>query len=362
MKNWGLPYPGIASIVAGLFALFAVTAAHSGEYYDNYALVPGSKSVDIGIQPLGFPSGVISAVMVRDKILRRTLEKLGRPLLAHPFRRGADMIGLIGDQRLDAGLLGDMPTILSATTGTSVIVGLVKQTSTALVARDNFQVQQLRGKRIGYVEASSAHHTVLQGLATAGLSESDVTLVNLRIEEMPAALERGDIDAFAGWEPAPSTALTLSDKNRIVFRGQSTDYFLLNRQFADNHSEASLHIVAAFLRAINWMRRSKQNLALAVEWTIIDGERFSQTKARLSTEQLAAITRRDILDVPAAPAIVRRGNIVPLQKQFDFLAGLGKLPASASLENLKAAFAFEGLAKVSRQSQRYELDRFDYGP
>jgi ABC-type nitrate/sulfonate/bicarbonate transport system substrate-binding protein len=335
----------------------------AAEYYDQYGLAPKSPALDLGGQPLGYPSGTLSAVMAHDRLLGARLKALGHPLASHAFRRGADMVPLIGDQRLEAGLLGDMPTILSAATGASVIAGLVKQSSTALVARGQLQVQALAGKRIGYIEASSAHHTLLQGLAAAGLKETDVTLVNLRIDDMAPALERGEIDAFAGWEPAPSLALTASPQNRIVFRGLSTDYLVLNKAFTESAPKAALELIAGYLRAINWLRLSQRNIEQAARWTLADTEAFSGSKPSTTVAQLVAIARRDILDVPSAPAIVRHPGELPLHQQFTFLDRLGKLPhlpTAASLKNLAAAFAYDGLSKVSSAPRDYGLNQFDY--
>ncbi len=214
-----------------MLALCFPATSGAEEYFDRYGLAPASPAVDLGVQPLGYPSGVISAVMRRDRILKKALADSRQPLKTHPFRRGADMVALLAERRLEAGLLGDMPTILAAAGGNVWIAGLVKQTSTAIVTKGDTQARGLAGKRIGYVEASSAHHTLLQGLASAGLDETRVKLVALRIDDMPDALERGDIDAFAAWEPAPSIALKNSNKNHIVFRGLSTDYFVIERDF-----------------------------------------------------------------------------------------------------------------------------------
>ena len=119
------------------------------------------------------------------------LAELGQPLQTHPFRRGADMLTLFSDKRLEAGLLGDMPTLLAAASGDVSIVGLAKKSPTAIVARDQTQVRGLAGKRIAYVEASSAHQTLLQGLSAAGLKDSDVRLLPMRVDDMPDALKRG---------------------------------------------------------------------------------------------------------------------------------------------------------------------------
>lgn len=158
--------------------LYNVSVAE--EYFDRYGLTSASPSVDLGIQPLGYPSGVISAVMRHDRILKRTLAESTQPLATHPFKRGADMLALLADARLEAGLLGDLPTIGAASLGSVWIVGLVKQTSTAIVARDALQVSALAGQRIGYVEASSAHYTLLQGLGSVGLGETQVQLARVR--------------------------------------------------------------------------------------------------------------------------------------------------------------------------------------
>ncbi|MEY4738331.1 MAG: hypothetical protein RL302_2650 [Pseudomonadota bacterium] len=341
-------------------ALCVPLMGHAANYFDAYGLTPDSPTIDLGVQPLGYPSGVISAVMRHDRILQKALATAHLPLKTHAFQRGADMVGLLGEHRLEAGLLGDVPTLLSAAVGQVWIVGLVKQTSTAIVAKGAAQVSNLAGKRIGYVEVSSAHHTLLQGLASAGLDEKQVTMVQLRIDEMPEALERGDIDAFAAWEPAPSVALARNAANRIVFRGLSSDYFVIERAFAKRAPEAALHLVAGFLRAIEWMQRSQRNVEKAATWTLADGLAFSGKVAAVTAGQIVAITRREILDIPSAPAIPMGPNNIPLKTEFQFLEKLGKLPAGARWEKVEAAFGYDGLARVLGDPRKYLIATFDY--
>jgi NitT/TauT family transport system substrate-binding protein len=347
-------------VFVGALVLGFPKASGAEEYFDRYDLSPASPAVDLGGQPLGYPSGVISAVMARDRILQKSLADLKRPLKVHAFRRGADMVGLLGDHRLEAGLIGDMPTIITAAAGQVWIVGLVKQTSTAIVARGITQTSGLAGKRIGYVPTSSAHHTLLQGLASAGLDENSASLVALQIDEMPDALERGEIDAFAAWEPGPSIALVKSDKNRIVFRGLSSDYFVMDRDFAKRSPQGALLLVAGFLRSLEWMRRAPANTIKAAAWAMADAATMTGKPTVLTAFQIAAITRREILDVPSAPAIPLNPANMPLHNEYRFLAQLGKLPAGASLENLRAAFAYDGLSKVMSDPRTYQTGTFDY--
>lgn len=348
-------------VAAGVFALgFLPTLATAQSYFDRYGLVANSPAVDLGIQPLGYPSGVISAVMQHDRILKAALAQSGQPLKTHPFRRGADMVALLTDHRLEAGLLGDMPTILAAATASVWIVGLVKQTSTAIVAKGDTQVRGLSGKRIGYVEASSAHHTLLQALASAGLNESRVKLVALGVDEMPEALARGDIDAFAAWEPAPSIALGQSDKVRIVSRGLSTDYFVIEQHFEKQSPEAARHLVAGFVRAIEWMRRSQRNVEKAATWAMADAQALSGKVGTISVAQIASITQREILNIPSAPVVLKSAGAPPLMKEFLFLSGLGKMPPGGTWDNVDAAFNYDGLAQVMADPRKFQLTSFNY--
>lgn len=360
MNMKSLRYRVFSLFVLAILSLTSRMSAGAEEYFDRYGLSPASPTIDLGVQPLGFPSGVISAVMRRDRLLKKSLEEAGQPFKAHAFLRGADMVALLAAHKLEAGLLGDMPTLLSASVAHVWVVGLVKQTSTAIVAKGDIRVGGLVGKRIGYVPFSSAHHTLLQGLASAGVNDTQVIMVAMRIDEMPVALERGDIDAFAAWEPAPTLALGNSDKNRIVFRGQSTDYFVIERDFEKRQPEAARHLCAGFFRAIEWMRRSQANLDRAARWVLVDAQALSGKPTALSIAQIGAITRREILHIPSAPVILGNPNSAPLVNEYQFLAKLEKLPAGAKQENVVAAFTYDGLARVLAETKKYQLRTFDY--
>lgn len=362
MKAASARWPRRALLGLGLSAavLGPCTGAWASAYYAQYGLAPASPAVDLGVQPLGIPSGVISAVMRRDRTLKRALAELQQPLRTHAFQRGADMVELLNTRRLEAGLLGDMPTILAASSAAVWIVGLVKQTSTAIVTKGDIQVAELVGKRIGYVENSSAHHTLLQGLASVGLDETQVRLVPLRIDEMPDALERGEIDAFAAWEPGPSIALGNSERNRICFRGLSTDYFVIEREFVKRSPQTARYLVAGFYRAINWMRGAQNHVNTGAQWALADAQAFLGKAQSVSPDRIVAITRREILNIPSAPVISNRTEVLPLSKEYAFLEKLNKLPAGATRANLETAFRYEGLAQVLAEPAKYRLNVFDY--
>lgn len=59
----------------------------------------------------------------------------------------------------------------------------------------------LKGKRIAFTAGTGGEVYTVELLKKAGLKKEDVTLVNLRPQDMVAALSSGSIDAYGTWEP-----------------------------------------------------------------------------------------------------------------------------------------------------------------
>lgn len=351
-----------ALLCALVLVCFAGVAAGAEDVvYDGYDLAPRDQGVDIGVQPLGYPTGLVGAAMGRDRILRRALNPLGHDLNTFAFRRGPDIVERLDGQHLEAGLVGDMPTIAAIAGGDTLVAGIVKLSSSSIVSREAGLVESLRGRRIAYVEGSSAHHTLLEGLSSAGLSEADVTLVPMDVNDMPAALGSGTVSAFAAWEPAPSIALSQHASHRIVFRGRSTDYLLLSRAFDAAHPQAARQVIAALVRAIRWMQLSRTNIETAARWAIADGAKLTGRPTRASVAQAVDITRAELLDVPAIPMIPASAHgMHGLGGKLTLLQRLGKVPNTINSDQIERAFSYTGLHDVLTDPAKYRLNNFDY--
>lgn len=59
----------------------------------------------------------------------------------------------------------------------------------------------LKGKKVAFTAGTGGEVYTMRLLKSAGLVASDVTLVNLRPQDMVAALASGSIDAYGTWEP-----------------------------------------------------------------------------------------------------------------------------------------------------------------
>ena len=86
--------------------------------------------------------------------------------------------------------------------------------SDVLVANPNItSVAQLRGKRVGYAEFNSAGHMfVVRLLEKYNMSESDVQMQLVPMEEIPIAIAEGRLDAGHTFEPITFQALAMGQR------------------------------------------------------------------------------------------------------------------------------------------------------
>ena len=89
----------------------------------------------------------------------------------------------------------------------------------AVVARNIDTLDGLKGKKVGIARGSGGEVFWLAMLDKLKLNAADYTVVNVEAPEMVAALERGNIDAYAVWEPWVTRGLA-AVKNTKVLRDQ----------------------------------------------------------------------------------------------------------------------------------------------
>lgn len=354
--------PLVAVMLAWSLA-WGIGGARAAEYFDSYEMSSQRGVIDMGVQPMAYPLAFISSTMQRDRLLLQDLKRLGTSLKVHPFRKGNDMVALFGGGRLEWAFLGDMPTVNALVRNPTVIVGLGKRNFSSVVSRTATQIEGLRGKRIAYSPGSSSHLVLMRGLQSAGIAEAQVTLVSMEPAKMPQALDDGSVDAFSAWEPTPTIAMQRNVANRAIYRGMSTDWVVADSAFARNQPEQALAMTAAYVRALNWMRKASANLERAASWVLQDGEAFTGEPRAIAVARAMEIARKDLLDVPGAPAVPAKvDGVAPLSREFEFLQSLGRLPASTSQQQLTQAFGYDGLRKVQAAPQKYRVFQYEYAP
>ena len=121
-----------------------------------------------------------------------------------------------------------------------------------MVAKDSpiKTVQELKGKKVGAVTGSGTYSTFRVYLDNNGLKESDFQIVNMKVEDLRAAVQQGIIDGAVAWEPHVAIAETMGVVRRIQSMAgvnDSPNFVLVNRKFADANPEAVARYIATLI-------------------------------------------------------------------------------------------------------------------
>lgn len=136
------------------------------------------------------------------------------------FTGGNLMVQAINANAIDIASGSEIPTvfaigsqaavkIIAATLAPTVgQVVLVPKTSTAKTIAD------LKGKKVGYIKATTAHYFLIRMLEEVGLTMQDINAIPLSIPDGLSAFRRGDLDAWATY--GYSIAQAKKDGARIL--------------------------------------------------------------------------------------------------------------------------------------------------
>jgi NitT/TauT family transport system substrate-binding protein len=136
------------------------------------------------------------------------------------------------------------------------VIFTVAESFYRIVARKSagiHRIADLKGKKITTPRNTSAHYFLVKMLATAHLSETDVTLVNVNpVTEMSTALKDGRVDAVAMWEPEAERAIAAVGPDAIVLQDRRVyrELFNLNTSAKVLADPAKRRAIVELLRSL----------------------------------------------------------------------------------------------------------------
>ncbi|MDZ4717042.1 MAG: aliphatic sulfonate ABC transporter substrate-binding protein [Roseiflexaceae bacterium] len=181
-------------------------------------------------------------------------------------------------------------------------------------------ITQLKGKKIAATKGTDPYFFLLRSLRKAGLTAVDVEIVNLQHADGKVALERGQVDAWAGLDPFMAQT-EIEQGSRLLYRNiDFNSYGFLNARtaFLNDHPEAVAKVLAAYERARRWIQEnpdqaaqivadeSKQSLAVVKR---VLGERTVLDSGVVPGETQAAVLR-EIIPIFKAEQQVKDGTDV----------------------------------------------------
>jgi sulfonate transport system substrate-binding protein len=116
------------------------------------------------------------------------------------------------------------------------------------------RVADLTGRGGAVTRGTDPHIFLVRALAEARLTERDVRLVLLQHQDGKLALERGDVDAWAGLDPLMAAAEI--ESGAVIFHRKAADntWGILNvrEEFAQKHPDLVRAVLKAYEEARQW--------------------------------------------------------------------------------------------------------------
>lgn len=119
------------------------------------------------------------------------------------LNNGVQHIEALNGDALDLGSGSEIPALFAARQKAQVrFIAVTREDlhNQVTLARKDAPIQRiadLKGKRVGYVRATTSHYYLSRQLAEAGLSFADIQAINLSPADGLSAFDRGDLDAWA---------------------------------------------------------------------------------------------------------------------------------------------------------------------
>ncbi|MCJ2056945.1 aliphatic sulfonate ABC transporter substrate-binding protein [Methylobacterium sp. J-048] len=140
---------------------------------------------------------------------------------------------------------------------------------TALVTRKDTGIAKpadLKGKRVAVTRGTDPHIFLIRALQGAGLTEKDAKLVLLQHPDGRTALDRGDVDAWAGLDPLMAAA-EIENGDILFYRDPAANTWGLldvREDFAKAHPDLVRTVIAAYEQARAYALANPQALSAAL--------------------------------------------------------------------------------------------------
>lgn len=189
---------GLSAGVAGTLAL-----AGCGDGADSAATAAGAGS---SAEPVTVRTCVYAKNHASSPLYWQQFAPAGYTIEVVPVTGAIQIQDALESGQLDFGLLGPYSTLIAAVDDkiTSRIVGMTARQGVGLIGRKGVveDVAALKGKKIAVPPPGIQVLILNELLRTSGLAlGKDVQGIPLGYADHPAALQRGDVDAFIGTEP-----------------------------------------------------------------------------------------------------------------------------------------------------------------
>jgi sulfonate transport system substrate-binding protein len=198
-------------------------------------------------------------------------------------------------------------------------------------------VEQLKGKKVAATKGTDPYFFLLRSLNAVGLSGSDVEVVNLQHADGKVALERGDVDAWAGLDPYMAQSEIEAGSTLLYRNIDFNSYGFLNgrTEFLEKYPDYVTRVLTQYERARQWILENPEETAqiLAEEASL---------SLEVATKELVERTVLTTSPIPGADHVAVLEQIIPIFEAENQLS-----PGADANKALAELFATQFIEQVA---------------
>lgn len=247
------------------------------------------------------------------------------------------MLAAMASGSIDTASIGSSPIITAIEKDLDISIVYVQKVinkSEALVVNKNSEIHSLadlKGKKIGVPYNTSAHFALMGALNKAGLSNKDVTLINMKPDALMATWSRQDIDAAYIWHPflgdleKQNGEVILTTENLKSDGISVFDALIVRNEFKKNHPD----IILKYIQDQYEISQRYKNDTQSIIDDFSKYLRLPEEKTRLYVSNYETLTLKEMLshEMMGKTSDPTPGLLNSLQTQAQFLVDAGQIKA-----------------------------------
>lgn len=219
---------------------------------------------------IAYQRGGILVIAQQLKVLEKFFEPRGVEVVWKVFPFSNPALEALNVGSMDFSSSGNTPIIFAQAGGFDVQYAAAQASGDGgegIVVLPNSGIERvadLKGKRVAVANGTSSHYFLVAALEKAGLTYRDVTPAFLPPAEAPLALSRGDVSAWAVWDPYLALAEKRLNGKVIVALGpdiKSNNFLIARRGFAAEYPETLRQVLTQLGTIGTWAQSHRNEIA-----------------------------------------------------------------------------------------------------
>lgn len=232
-----------ALILASVLSLSSLQSTQADTLTVGYSDWPGWVAWEVGINKGWF-------------------EEAGVDVEFEWFEYVASMDAFAAGQ-IDAVCMTNGDALVTGSTGAANVMILINDFSNGndmVVASSGIDsIADLKGKKVGVEIGFVGHLLLLNGLEKAGLSESDVELVNMPTHQAAQTLASGDVDAIVAWQPNSGESLKAVAGSKKIYSsadepGLIYDTLAVSPESLSEHADEWKKVIDVWYKIVDYIK------------------------------------------------------------------------------------------------------------